>query len=57
MLRCAFILLFLAVAAGIFAFTGLAEEATDIARTLFFVLLILVIVTALIGAFQGRRMR
>jgi uncharacterized membrane protein YtjA (UPF0391 family) len=57
MLKWAFILLLLATVAGVLGFAGLAGEATDIVRTLFFVLLFLVIVTALIGAFQGRRTR
>jgi uncharacterized membrane protein YtjA (UPF0391 family) len=57
MLKWAFVLLFLAVIAGVFGFTGLAGASTDIARTLFFVFLILMVVTALIGAFNSRRIR
>jgi uncharacterized membrane protein YtjA (UPF0391 family) len=57
MLRWAFILLFFAIIAGIFGFTGLAGASTDVARTLFFVFLILMVLTALIGAFKGDRLR
>ena len=57
MLKWAFVLLFLAIVAGVFGFTGLAGASTDIARTLFFVFLILMVVTALIGAFNSRRSR
>ena len=57
MLKWAFVLLFFAVIAGVFGFTGIAGASTDIARTLFFVFLILMVVTALIGAFNSRRSR
>jgi uncharacterized membrane protein YtjA (UPF0391 family) len=54
MLRWAFIFLLLAVIAGIFGFTGLAGASTGLARTLFFAFLLLLIATALIGAFNER---
>ena len=55
MLKWSFFLLVLAIVAGIFGFTGLAGASTDVARTLFFVFLLLMVLTALIGAFQSRR--
>jgi uncharacterized membrane protein YtjA (UPF0391 family) len=54
MLRWAFIFFVFAIIAGVFGFTGIAGTSTDIARTLFFVFLGLVIVSALIGAFKGQ---
>ena len=41
MLRWTVLFLIIAVIAGIFGFTGIAGTATDIARTLFFILLVL----------------
>jgi uncharacterized membrane protein YtjA (UPF0391 family) len=38
----------------VFGFTGIAGASTDFARTLFFVFLGLMIVSALIGAFKGQ---
>ena len=56
MFKWSMILLLLAMVAGIFGFTGLAGASTDVARTLFFVFLALVVITTLIGVFQiGRR--
>ena len=54
MLRWAFIFLLLAVIAGIFGFSGLVGASTGLARTLFFAFLLLLITTALIGAFNER---
>ena len=50
MLRWSFIFLLLAVGAGILGFSGLAGAATGLVRTLFFTFLILLMITAAIGA-------
>jgi uncharacterized membrane protein YtjA (UPF0391 family) len=54
MLRWTILFLIIAVIAGIFGFTGVAGAATDIARTLFFVFLVLLIISAIVSAFRGR---
>ena len=54
MLKLALTFLVIAIVAGVFGFAGLAGSATEFARTLFFVALILMIISALIGAFRGR---
>src|SRR4051812_27245439 len=54
MLRWTILFLIIAVIAGIFGFTGIAGTATDIARTLFFVFLVLLIISAIVSAFRGR---
>ena len=50
------ILLFLVVAliAGGLGFGGVAGTATDIARTLFYIFLVLLVVSLVIGAFRGK---
>ena len=54
MLKLALTFLVIAIVAGVFGFAGLAGPSTEFARTLFFVALILMIVSALIGAFRGQ---
>jgi uncharacterized membrane protein YtjA (UPF0391 family) len=54
MLRWTFTFFVFAIIAGVFGFTGIAGASTDIARTLFFVFLGLMIVSALMGAFKGQ---
>jgi uncharacterized membrane protein YtjA (UPF0391 family) len=54
MLRWTLLFLVIAIFAGVFGFTGIAGTATDIARTLFFVFLVLLIISAIISAFKGR---
>lgn len=54
MFKWSMVLLAFAIIAGIFGFTGLAGASTDVARTLFFVFLVLMVIAALIGAFQNR---
>ncbi|MEO6004594.1 MAG: DUF1328 domain-containing protein [Opitutus sp.] len=54
MLKWALIFFVIAVIAGIVGFTGIAGALTEAARTLFFVSLILMVVSSLIGAFRGR---
>jgi len=53
MLRWALTFLVIAIVAAVFGFTGIAGAATDIARTLFFVFLLLLIVSALLHVFRG----
>lgn len=54
MFKLSMVLLAFAIIAEIFGFTGLAGAFTDVARTLFFVFLVLMVIAALIGAFQNR---
>lgn len=54
MLRWTLLLLVIAVIAGLFGFTGVAGTATGIARTLFFVFLALLIISAIVSAFRGK---
>ena len=53
MLRWALTFLVVAIIAAIFGFTGIAGAATDIARTLFFVFLLLLVVSAALHVFRG----
>lgn len=54
MLRWTLLFLVVALIAGVFGFTGIAGASTDIARTLFFVFLVLLIISAIVSAFKGR---
>ncbi|HUR58861.1 MAG TPA: DUF1328 domain-containing protein [Opitutaceae bacterium] len=54
MLRWTLLFLVIALIAGVFGFTGIAGASTDIARTLFFVFLVLLIISAIVSAFKGR---
>lgn len=49
MLRAAIVFLIVAIIAAIFGFGGIAGEATDFARILFFVFLIVFVVSLLLG--------
>jgi len=53
MLNWALTFLVVAIIAAVFGFTGIAGAATDIARTLFFVFLVLLVVSALLHVFRG----
>ena len=53
MLSWALTFLVVAIIAAVFGFTGIAGAATDIARTLFFVFLVLLVVSALVHVFRG----
>jgi uncharacterized membrane protein YtjA (UPF0391 family) len=53
MLRWAFLFFIVAIIAALLGFTGIAGAATDIARTLFFVFLALLIISGLIHLFRG----
>jgi uncharacterized membrane protein YtjA (UPF0391 family) len=52
MLRWALLFLVVAIIAAVFGFGGIAAGATDIARILFFVFLVLFVVSLLTGAFR-----
>jgi uncharacterized membrane protein YtjA (UPF0391 family) len=52
MLRWAVVFLIVAIVAAVFGFGGVAAAATDIARILFFVFLVLFVVTLIFG--RGR---
>jgi uncharacterized membrane protein YtjA (UPF0391 family) len=54
MLRWTLLFLVIALIAGVFGFTGIAGASTDIARTLFFIFLVLLIISAIVSAFKGR---
>lgn len=49
MLRWSAIFLVIALVAALFGFGGIAEGAASIAKTIFFIFLVLVIVSALLG--------
>jgi uncharacterized membrane protein YtjA (UPF0391 family) len=49
MLKWSAIFLLIAIVAAIFGFTGIAAGAAAIAKTLFFIFLVLVLVTLLLG--------
>jgi uncharacterized membrane protein YtjA (UPF0391 family) len=55
MLRWALLFLVVAIIAAVFGFGGIAAGATDIARILFFVFLVLFVVSLLTGAFRTPR--
>ena len=54
MLRWILLFLVVALVAGGLGFGGVAGTATDIARTLFYIFLVLLVVSLVIGAFRGR---
>lgn len=45
----------IAIIAAMFGFGGIAAGATDIAKVLFFLFLVLFVVSLLTGMFRGRR--
>ena len=53
MLRWIITFLVVALIAGLFVFTGIAGAATDIARILFYVFLVLLLVAIVAGLFRG----
>jgi uncharacterized membrane protein YtjA (UPF0391 family) len=55
MLRWALSFLILALVAAFFVFSGLAATSAGIARILFYLFLVVFLVTLLIGLFSGRR--
>jgi uncharacterized membrane protein YtjA (UPF0391 family) len=50
MLRWAVIFFIIAIVAAIFGFGGIAEGAETIAKTLFFIFLVLLVITLIFGA-------
>jgi len=50
MLRWSLIFLIVAIVAGLFGFTGIAASAEGIAKTLFFIFVILFVLSLLFGA-------
>jgi len=57
MLRWAAGFFIIAIIAAIFGFGGIATGATDIARVLFFVFLIVFFISLVMGLVTGRRVR
>ncbi len=55
MLSWALTFLIVAIIAALFGFTGIAAAATDIARMLFFIFLVLFVVSLVFGLFRRRR--
>jgi len=53
MLRLAILFLVIALIAALFGFGGIAGAATDIARILFFVFLVLFLASLLFGSLRG----
>ena len=53
MLRLALIFLVVAIIAGIFGFGNLAAAASGIARVLFFIFVVLLLIAVITGAFRG----
>lgn len=54
MLRWILTFLVIGLIAGLFGFTGVAGTATDIARVLFYIFLVLFVVSLLVGALRGK---
>ena len=54
MLKLALIFLVIALIAGVFGFTGIAGGALAIAKIIFFVALLLFLVSAVVGLARGR---
>ena len=55
MLSWALTFLIVAIIAAFFGFGGIAEAATDIARVLFFIFLVLFVVSLIFGLIRRRR--
>jgi len=55
LIRWAFVFLAIALVAAIFGFTGIAATAVEIAKTLFFVFLVLFLTLLILGLFSTRR--
>jgi uncharacterized membrane protein YtjA (UPF0391 family) len=55
MLSWALIFFVLAIVAGVLGFGGIASAATGIAQLLFFLFIILFVVSALVGVLRGRQ--
>ena len=55
MLRWALVFLVLALIAGVLGFTNVAGTSMDIAKILFFIFLVLFVVSLLVGLVRGRK--
>jgi uncharacterized membrane protein YtjA (UPF0391 family) len=55
LLRWAVVFFIVAIIAAIFGFGGIASGATDIARILFFIFLVVFLVSLVMGLVSGRR--
>jgi uncharacterized membrane protein YtjA (UPF0391 family) len=55
MLRWAIAFLVIALVAALFGFGGIAGTAIEAAKIIFFVAIVLFVVSALVGVFRGRR--
>jgi uncharacterized membrane protein YtjA (UPF0391 family) len=53
MLRYAAIFFVIAIVAAVFGFGGIAAGATEIAKVLFFIFLLIFVVTLVMGLFRG----
>jgi uncharacterized membrane protein YtjA (UPF0391 family) len=54
MLRWVLTFLIVSLVAGLFGFTNIAGTASEIARVLFVIFLVLLVVSALVHAFRGK---
>lgn len=54
MLRWALIFLVVAIIAGVFGFGGISESATEIAKILFFIFVVLFVVTLILPKLKSR---
>lgn len=52
MLRYAVVFFIIAIIAAVFGFTGIAAGATEVAKILFFIFLVIFLATLLIGVFR-----
>lgn len=55
MLSWAVVFFLIAIVAAVFGFSGIAEAAAGIAQILFFIFIVLFIISVFFGAFRGKR--
>ncbi len=55
MLRWTIIFMIIAIIAAVFGFTGIAERAADVSRILFFIFLILIVISLFFGSNTSKR--
>ena len=56
MLRWALVFFVVAIIAAVFGFGGIASGASEIARVLFFLFVVIFVVSLVMGLFTGRKM-
>ena len=56
MLRYAVIFLIIAIIAGVFGFGGIAGVSIEIAKVIYFIAVVLFLVSAVVGLARGRRL-